>query len=113
MNEQSYPHTPPPATPPTSGMAIGSLIASIAGFIIVPILGGIVGLILGYVAKKQIRESEGTLAGEGLATAGIIMGWIQVALLVVFVVLPICVIVLLTLMGPGIGDIFSNIMMGI
>ena len=109
MNEQSYPHTPAPATPPTSGMAIGSLIASIAGFIIVPILGGIVGLILGYVAKKQIRESEGTLAGAGLATAGIIMGWIQVVLFA----LPICVIVVLTLMGPGIGDIFSNILMGI
>ena len=112
MNEQPYPRTPPPATPPTSGMAIGSLIASIAGFTIVPILGGIVGLILGYVAKKQIRESAGTLAGEGLATAGIIMGWIQVALLG----LPICafcVIFVLALMGPGIGDIFSNIMMGI
>ena len=112
MNEQSYPHTPPPATPPTSGMAIGSLIASIAGFIIVPILGGIVGLILGYVAKKQIRESEGTLAGAGLATAGIIMGWIQVALLGL-PVCAICVIVVLALLGPGIGDIFSNIMMGI
>ena len=109
MNEQSYPHTPSPATPPTSGMAIGSLIASIAGFIIVPVLGGIVGLILGYMAKKQIRESEGTLAGAGLATAGIIMGWIQVALLG----LPVCVIVVLALMGPAIGDIFSNIMMGI
>lgn len=110
MNEQSYPHTPAPATPPTSGMAIGSLIASIAGFIIVPVLGGIVGLILGYIAKKQIRESEGTLAGAGLATAGIIMGWIQVALLG----LSICVIVVfLALMGPTIGDIFSNIMMGI
>ncbi len=109
MHEQPYPHTPPPATPPTSGMAIGSLIASIAGFSIVPILGGIVGLILGYIAKKQIRESEGTLAGAGLATAGIIMGWIQVVLFA----LPICVIVVLTLMGPGIGDIFSNILMGI
>lgn len=108
MNEQPYPHTPPPATPPTSGMAIGSLIASIAGFSIVPILGGIVGLILGYVAKKQIRESAGTLAGAGLATAGIIMGWIQVVLFG----LPICVIVVLTLMGPAIGDIFSNILMG-
>jgi len=111
MNEQSYPHTPPPAMPPTSGMAIGSLIASIAGFIIVPVLGGIVGLILGYVAKKQIRESEGTLAGAGLATAGIIMGGIQVVLLG----LSVCVIVVLlvALMGPAIGDIFSNIMMGI
>lgn len=112
MNEQSYPYTPPPATPPTSGMAIGSLIASIAGFIIVPLLGGIVGLILGYIAKKQIRESEGTLAGAGLATAGIIMGWIQVVLLGL-PVCAICVIFVLTLMGPGIGDIFSNIIIGI
>ena len=112
MNEQPYPDTSPSATPQTSGMAIGSLIASIAGFIIVPIVGGIVGLILGYIAKKQIRESEGTLTGGGLALAGIIMGWIQVALFG----LPacaFCVIFVLTLMGPGIGDIFSNIIIGI
>jgi hypothetical protein len=40
------------------------------------------------------------------------MGWIQVALLGL-PVCAICVIFVLTLMGPGIGDIFSNIMMGI
>jgi len=108
MNEQSYPYTPPPATPQTSGMAIGSLIASIMGLCIIPIIGGIVGLILGYIAKKQIRESVGTLTGEGLATAGIIIGWIQVALLCAF-----CVIFVLALMGPGIGDIFSSIVTGI
>ncbi|MDY6875740.1 MAG: DUF4190 domain-containing protein [Chloroflexota bacterium] len=109
MNEQPYADTPSSATPQTSGMAVGSLIASIVGFTIVPIIGGIVGLILGYIARKQIRESEGTFTGAGLALAGIIMGWIQVVLLG----LPICAIVVLTLMGPSVGGIFSNIIMGI
>jgi len=104
MSQESYPYAPSSAAPQTSGMAIGSLIASVLGLII-PIVGGIVGLILGYIAKKQIRESGGTLKGGGLATAGIVIGWIEVAL----PVLATCVIVILALMGPIIGDIFSNI----
>ena len=108
MSQESYPYTSPPAEPQNSGLAIGSLIASIAGLFI-PIVGGIVGLILGYMAKKQIRESDGTLKGGGMATAGIILGWIEVAL----PVLAICVIVILALMGPAIGNIFSSIVTGI
>jgi hypothetical protein len=34
------------------------------------------------MAKKEIDTSGGTLSGEGLATAGIILGWIGIALTV-------------------------------
>ena len=108
MSQESYPYASPPVEPQNSGLAIGSLIAGIAGLFILPIAGGIVGLILGYMAKKQIRESGGTLKGGGMATAGVILGWIEVAL----PVLAICVIVILALMGPAIGDIFSSIVTG-
>jgi hypothetical protein len=57
---------PPPA--PISGLAIAALILSLTV--------SIVGLILGYMARSEIRESNGTKTGEDLATASIVIGWI-------------------------------------
>jgi hypothetical protein len=61
-------------------MAIISLIAGILGITFVPFLGSIAALITGYMAKKEIRESAGAIGGDGLATGGIVLGWIGVAL---------------------------------
>jgi hypothetical protein len=59
--------------PPTNGMAIASLVCSLAGLATCGVTS-IVGAILGHVARRQIRErGEG---GDGLALAGIISGWI-------------------------------------
>lgn len=66
----------PPAPPPTNATAIVALIFSL---LIAP-----VGLILGYVARGQIRRShEG---GAGLALAAIIIGWISTLLSVGIVI---------------------------
>lgn len=71
--QQPYPGYAYPA-PPTNQMAIVSLIASIVGVTILPLIGSIVGVITGHSARRQIRETgEG---GEGMATAGIVVGWI-------------------------------------
>jgi len=67
-------------SPKTSGMAIASLICSVVGFFICFFVGQILGIIFGYQARKEIQESQGRLTGEGLATAGIIVGWIGIAL---------------------------------
>ncbi len=71
----------PPYSPPSNGLAIFSLIAGIAGLTILPTIGSIVALITGYIAKRQIEESRGAMGGSGMAKAGIILGWIGVALL--------------------------------
>jgi hypothetical protein len=64
-------------TAPTNGLAIASLVCSIAGIVTCGITS-IIGAILGHVARKQIRErGEG---GDGLALAGVITGWIMTAL---------------------------------
>lgn len=75
---------PPPApaaaqTVPTSGLAIASLVLGIGGLTLLPLLGSIVALILGYMARKEIRQRPDELSGDGLAIAGIVMGWIAVA----------------------------------
>ena len=89
MSQQSY-YAPPQVAPPTSGLAIGSLIASILGLTLLPTIGSVIGLILGYMARSQIRDSGGAIGGEGLAKAGIILGWIGVAL----AVLGVCLVIL-------------------
>ncbi|MEV4274291.1 DUF4190 domain-containing protein [Actinoplanes xinjiangensis] len=56
----------------TSALAIASLVCSIAG--VVTCISAPVGVVLGHLAKRQIRETgEG---GEGLATAGLWVGYI-------------------------------------
>jgi hypothetical protein len=44
-------------------------------------IGSILALVFGYVAKKQIRERGD--AGGGMATAGIVLGWVGVGILAV------------------------------
>lgn len=57
----------------TSGLAVGSLILGISSFFCV-ILTGAVAIILGIIALSKISKSNGRLAGNGLAIAGIITG---------------------------------------
>lgn len=78
---QGYPYTPPPAT---NSMALGSLIASIAGWTVVPVVGWIVGIVLGHIARGQLRQSNEQ--GAGLALAGLITGYAGLALGVLIVV---------------------------
>lgn len=68
---------------PNSTLAIVSLVSALLGFTFVPVIGGIVALVTGYMARIETRSVPPTASGDGLATAGIILGWIQVGLLVV------------------------------
>lgn len=97
MHQESYPHHDPtsaPITPQTSVMAIGSLVASILGLTLLPTVGSILGLVLGYMARREIHEAE-ALTGEGLAKAGIVLGWIGVALTII----GLCVALLVIIFG--------------
>ena len=80
------PNLPPAINPdilPSSTLAIVSLVSAILGFTFAPILGTVVALITGYMARNETRSIPPRASGDGLATAGIIMGWVQVALLVI------------------------------
>jgi Domain of unknown function (DUF4190) len=101
--------TPPPAPPPqpppappaygqppstgagyqsgqkTNGLAIAALVLGIAGLVFYACgVASILALVFGYMSRRQIDESGGTQGGRGMAIAGIIMGWIGVALVVIF-----------------------------
>ena len=109
MENLSYPSEPAPApAPKSSSLAIVSLVSGILGLCL-PLLGGIVAVITGHMAKKEIRASGGTLGGNGLATAGLVLGYLEVVLYGGLC----CVYVILILLGPSIGNVFSNILLGI
>jgi hypothetical protein len=83
MDQQNYPPTVSSDLLPSSTLAIVSLVSAILGFTFVPVIGTIVALITGYMARSETRSIPPKASGDGLATAGIIMGWIQVALVVI------------------------------
>ena len=65
--------------PETDGLAITALVLSIFGMLgCLPL--AVAAPILGSVSRNRIRESHGLLTGDGLALAGIIIGFIAVAL---------------------------------
>jgi hypothetical protein len=83
MDQPNLPQTIHSDLLPTSTLAIISLVSAILGFTLVPVIGTIVALITGYMARNETRSIPPKASGDGLATAGIIMGWVQVALLVI------------------------------
>lgn len=69
-----------PAPPGNNGMAIAALCCGIGGFLC--IIPAILGIVFGVIAKNQIRDSGGMQRGDGMATAGIVLGIVWVALTV-------------------------------
>ena len=98
-----------PPTPENSTLAIVSLVSGIVTWILLPFIGAIVAIITGHMAKAEIRNAMGELGGDGFATAGLVLGYLQI----VGIMIPICVIIILALLGPAIGNIFSNIILNI
>ena len=62
----------------TSGYAIASLVLGVAGFFGFPIVAAILAIVFGHKARKEIRG--GMASGDGLATAGIILGWVGIVM---------------------------------
>ncbi len=89
---------------PNNSTAVISLVAGILGLTLFPFIGSIVAIITGARAKTEIAESHGTQGGEGLAQAGIIMGWIGVGLGVV----TCCIAVVIIAMSFGIFGLAAS-----
>ena len=79
----------------TSGTAIASLIFGIVAWFGLPVIGAIVAVICGHIARGEIRRMPpGTIEGDGMAIAGLILGYLQlvIALLAVLVFIGILVL---------------------
>ena len=82
--------TPPPldGNPPTSGKAIASLVCGIFTFFLP---ASIAAVILGHLSLSEIRRSAGRLGGRGLATTGLVLGYLGLMVLPVMIVAAIAI----------------------
>ena len=91
MTSESATPPPVPAVAPaapattTSTLAVVSLIAGIVSWILMPFIAGVVAVICGHMARGEIKRGNGTLEGDGMAIAGLVLGWINVVLCVLTV----------------------------
>ena len=70
----------------TSTLAIVSLIAGILGWTLVPFFGSIAAVICGHMARQEIRLAPDRLEGDGLAIAGLVIGYLALAMAVLAVI---------------------------
>jgi len=52
-------------------------------------IGSIVALVLGYLALREIRQNPQRIEGKGMAIAGIVLGWVGMATLLLAVLMGI------------------------
>jgi dienelactone hydrolase len=68
----------PPHAPKTCGLAIASMVLGIFTCGVT----GVVAVVLGHIALKSIKRSGGALTGSGMAIAGLILGYLQIAVMI-------------------------------
>lgn len=94
---------PPPPAPvqpgyvvtsqrPYNTLAVVSLVAGIAAYVFLPFISAVVAVITGHMARSQIRQTGEQ--GGGMALAGLILGYVHLALVVVIIVVIILVVVI-------------------
>jgi hypothetical protein len=71
----------------TSTLAIVSLVSGILGWTFAPLLGSIAAVICGHMARAEIRRAPDRLDGDGFAIGGLILGWTQIVLSLLFLIL--------------------------
>jgi len=78
-----------PTTRTTSNMAIVSLVFGILSWIVLPFIGAIVAVVCGHMARSEIRHApvDAALEGDGMAVAGMVLGYLHLALVVVGLVI--------------------------
>lgn len=69
-------------SPPNSTLATISLIFGILGVTFLPFFGALVAVICGHLALVEVDRSQGAIGGHGQALAGVILGYIGLALTV-------------------------------
>jgi hypothetical protein len=69
--------------PTTSSLAVVSLVFGILSWCLLPFIGAIVAIICGHMARNEIRRAPaGAMEGDGMAIAGLVLGYVHVALVV-------------------------------
>lgn len=89
-----------PRTAKTSPLAVISFVLSLLGFTFLPWFGCILAVITGKVALGEIRNHPERYEGEGLAKAGVTIGWIGTIGILVLAVLAVIFLAPIHTVGP-------------
>lgn len=65
------------ASSQTNTMAIVSVISGVLSWVALPFIGAIVAIVTGHMARNEIKSNPG-MQGDGLAIAGLILGYLHV-----------------------------------
>jgi len=85
-------------SPPTDGLALGSMITGIVALVLscaygIGLLASPVALVLGKVSMNRIARSQGQLGGRGLAVTGFVLGIVGTVLLVIAIAIVVVIII--------------------
>ena len=86
----------------TSGLAIASLILSCLSFIGLGPVGSLPGVILGHMGRRECRNNP-YMDGDGLALAGLIVGYINLAMIVAGVLIVGVIFLLFFLLAASVA----------
>ena len=70
----------------TSTTAIVSLVSGLLGWTLLPLIGSLVAIVTGHIARAEIRQNPEAIEGDGLAVAGLLLGYAAVAIAVASVI---------------------------
>lgn len=99
----------PQARYPTSSLAVVSMVFGILAWVMLPFIGALVAVICGHLARSEIRRApaDNRMEGDGMAIAGLVLGYVQLALSVIVVLFVIAVLVF-GVFGLGIANHFAH-----
>lgn len=74
----------------TAPMAVASFVLGLLGTSLLLFLGSILAVVFGHIALKQIDNSKQRLGGRGLAIAGLILGYVVLAIGIIVGLFMLC-----------------------
>ena len=103
---QNFPPPPPgggwgPPPPQTNGKATAALVLGICGLVVCPFVCSVLALVFGYQARNEIDAYGGRQGGRGSAVAGIVLGWVGIAITAI-----VFLVWMLLLAGSSTSDSF-------
>lgn len=96
---------PPPVRRPDETLALVSMILGVSSFVFgFLILCSIPAVVVGHMAIRRIREDPEQYGGDGMAKAGLIIGYVNIAFCGLLVLIPVLVLLVMLFMAMiGIG----------
>ena len=83
-----YPSPQYSGEPETSGKAIASLICGILCFFLP---ASIVAIVMGHLSLSEIKKSAGRLKGQGMAMAGLVLGYLGISIIPILIIAAIAI----------------------